>query len=350
MFRIFGLAGLMVMISLFFISCEKETSKEVLDGDFIVVAPGTTSGTALFFASGGLDSCTGFIVRGNYETNVPLDSSNTVEIEVNVTRVGDYRISSGTTNGVSFTAQGTFAVTGKQKVTMVGSGIPLKSGVYWYMAGSKSCRFRINFTGDAVIFNCKACAYTPMCDSSTYNYSDTVAGGSPVATAISYDQVTGADTVIDGMVFKKFLVTNGLSPVTYFNCTSGVTTMLAYNVTSAAFGGITLPKLRQTILKTNAPVGATWVDSVPLTVPGVTAIVTWKMEAKNISHTVAGQTYPDVIKVHMTIGTGGPGLNLTEGDFYYAKNVGLIENITYDATNNPPLQNFHRILTSYNIP
>jgi len=189
MFRFFGFAGFFFLISLTLISCEKETSKEVPDGSIISVVPGTTTGSALFFTSGGLDSCTGAVVNGVYETNVPLDNSNTVEIEVNVTRVGDYSIKSGTTNGVFFSAQGTFTVTGKQRVTLVGSGIPLKSGIYWYMAGARSCRFKINFIGGAVLFNCKECTYTPMCDGSVYSYSDTSATGAATSTQVNFSQI-----------------------------------------------------------------------------------------------------------------------------------------------------------------
>jgi hypothetical protein len=350
MFRHFGNALFFFLISLTIISCEKETSKEVPDGSIISVVPGTTSGSALFFTSGGLDSCTGAVINGVYETNIPLDNSNTVEIEVNVTRVGDYTIKSGTTNGVFFSAQGTFTVTGKQRVTLVGNGIPLKSGVYWYMAGARSCRFKINFIGGPVPFNCKECAYTPMCDGSVYSYSDTSATGAATTTQVSFSQIQSGDTVIDGMIYKRFLVTNGLSPVTYYNCTSGITTMLGFNVSAPSFGGVTVPKLRQTILKANAPVGASWVDSFDLPTPGVKGIITWEVTAKNISHTILGQTYNDVIKMHMTIGTTIAGTNITEGDFYYAKLVGLIDNIMYDAVSVPSVQNFHRILMGYNIP
>ena len=64
-----------------------------------------------------------------------------------------------------------------------------------------------------------------------------------------------------------------------------------------------------------------------------------------------GDTYNDVIQVHLTVSIEVPllgSIDLTESDYYYANNVGLIENETYDALVGSPI--VHRVLDSYSIP
>jgi hypothetical protein len=74
-----------------------------------------------------------------------LGTGNTVSINVNVTSIGAYSITTGTVNGISFSNSGNLNVTGPQTVTLLGSGTPLAPGAYNYTANGNpgSCDFSV---------------------------------------------------------------------------------------------------------------------------------------------------------------------------------------------------------------
>ena len=73
--------------------------------------------------SGG--SCNNTSVNGSYETGIPLTGANNVQIEVDVTKIGDWSMSTNTVNGYGFSGNGSYSVTGTQMVTLDGSGTPV---------------------------------------------------------------------------------------------------------------------------------------------------------------------------------------------------------------------------------
>lgn len=69
--------------------------------------------------------CTTAFEDGLYETNLQLNCSNTITVQVNVTALGPYTITSTPVNGMTFTATGTFTMLGgPQPILFVGSGTP----------------------------------------------------------------------------------------------------------------------------------------------------------------------------------------------------------------------------------
>lgn len=95
--------------------------------------------------------CNSMVVRGNYAPNIPMNTTNTISLNVNVEYVGDYTISTNTVNGVSFTASGTFASTGLQEVVLSGNGMPLNGGLHRFTlttnstTGGNNCNTAIEF-------------------------------------------------------------------------------------------------------------------------------------------------------------------------------------------------------------
>ena len=108
-----------ILITFLFSSCLKEYSNE--SGNF---NGGNSAGTAVFSLRGSPDSCANIVVGGTYIKGVPLNSSDTIILSVNVDSIGTYAITTGTVNGMSFNASGTFTYSGVQKVTLYGSGEP----------------------------------------------------------------------------------------------------------------------------------------------------------------------------------------------------------------------------------
>jgi hypothetical protein len=92
-------------------------------------------------------NCSNINVNGTYIVGKPLSNdTNTVTVQVNVTAIGSYNISTNTVNGYSFSAVGNFTTTGVQTVTLKGSGTPGGTGTnsFTVTAGTSTCNFSVN--------------------------------------------------------------------------------------------------------------------------------------------------------------------------------------------------------------
>ena len=99
------------------------------------------------FTLGGPGGCVNPVVSGTYQTGTFLNTTNNVLITVNVTTVGAYYISTDSTNGIGFSASGTFTATGPQTVLLTGYGVPNSPGtqVLTTMAnGVTGCTFSVD--------------------------------------------------------------------------------------------------------------------------------------------------------------------------------------------------------------
>jgi hypothetical protein len=88
-------------------------------------------------------TCTGTTITGTYSTDVVLDTTNLIRLQVNVTTAGAYTISTNTANGIRFSGTGTLSFTGPQTITLAGSGIPLNQGDFTFSITGASCSFTI---------------------------------------------------------------------------------------------------------------------------------------------------------------------------------------------------------------
>lgn len=68
-------------------------------------------------------NCSSIVVNGNYVKGVVLNSSNTIQISVNVSVAGSFSITTPETNGISFSASGNLSL-GTQTITLMGTGAP----------------------------------------------------------------------------------------------------------------------------------------------------------------------------------------------------------------------------------
>ncbi len=68
--------------------------------------------------------CSSAIVQGEYYKNQPLTASNSIKVNINVSKIGSYNIYTENKNGISFSSKGTFSSIGTQSITLTGSGIP----------------------------------------------------------------------------------------------------------------------------------------------------------------------------------------------------------------------------------
>lgn len=100
---------------------------------------------ATFALSGSPGNCTGAVINGTYTAGTALTAANTAVIYVNVTSPGNYAIATTTVNGISFSASGTFNLTGPQQVTLTGTGTPTVAGPFNYplTGGGNTCVFSV---------------------------------------------------------------------------------------------------------------------------------------------------------------------------------------------------------------
>lgn len=86
-----------------------------------------------------LGDCLPKTVNGVYEENRALvAASNTITVDVNVTRTGSYVVTTDTVNGCYFRGTGIFTATGNNTVTLRGNGTPFQDGTFNYIVSFDS--------------------------------------------------------------------------------------------------------------------------------------------------------------------------------------------------------------------
>jgi hypothetical protein len=186
----------------------------VFDSSFcffsLIVSPAGAPG-ANYTLSSAAGMCSGAIPQGTYTVGVPLDTSNKVPIQVNVTSVGPYSVTTGNINGMTFSASGTFTSTGVQTVTLRGTGTPSTSGpnTIPISAGGTTCNFVVNVMAGAGAASYSLVGSPGTCTSA--NVQGTYTAGTALATANKVTLQVNVTTVgtysvttatVNGMTFS----------------------------------------------------------------------------------------------------------------------------------------------------
>ncbi|MDO6432857.1 hypothetical protein Q4E93_19775 [Flavitalea sp. BT771] len=95
--------------------------------------------------------CYPYTVHGTYYNGIPAPDTNYVEIHVDVTSPGSYKITTQQENGVSFSASGTFTDTGLNVVHLKSTGTFLADTIIDFHTSfdSTSCIFRVSIEDSA---------------------------------------------------------------------------------------------------------------------------------------------------------------------------------------------------------
>lgn len=113
-----------------FTSCQKELSAET----------GSALGTLTKDAGG---NCTGSLASGAYKKDTALNATNFVDVQVDITNVGIYIITTDTVNGYYFRATGVTPLPGANTIRLIGFGKPIVAG---------TDLFKVKFNGDVCEF------------------------------------------------------------------------------------------------------------------------------------------------------------------------------------------------------
>ncbi len=128
---IFSFIIIAVLAVLLLVTCAKEYSYE--GGPF-----------AVYTLAGSPTQCTQANVNGHYYAGIETDSSNSVQVTVNVTVAGRFNIYTTQVNGLTFSSSGNFSDTGSYSVTLNCSGVPDSAGNFVVaIPGSNGCYFNL---------------------------------------------------------------------------------------------------------------------------------------------------------------------------------------------------------------
>lgn len=125
-----------------FSSCQKQLGYTVLD------AKGTLK-------DNGSGDCLPVTIYGSYQKDTLLLSSNSVDVQVNFSQLGNYNIKTDTINGYSFSATGTAAIQGLNTIHMHASGRPIlpEVDVFHVKFDTSTCEINIIVTGAGAAAN-----------------------------------------------------------------------------------------------------------------------------------------------------------------------------------------------------
>jgi hypothetical protein len=110
---------------------------------------GNTGSTAEYTLVSSGTGCADVSVEGNYNKGVALSSGNKATIQVNVTRVGTWNITTQTVDGMTFSGSGTFSATGPQSISLAATGTPAETGSFDFpfSTGTADCNFAVPVIG-----------------------------------------------------------------------------------------------------------------------------------------------------------------------------------------------------------
>lgn len=297
----------------------------------ITVQPSGGGGPAIYTLNGAPGACTGAVSAGTYTVATALTAANTVTLNVTVATIGTYSITTNTSNGMSFTASGSFTTTGPQPVVLTGTGTPAAAGAsnFTGTAVVSTCTFSITVTGAAPPPNTD---YIP--ETAFSNWSDKLVGG--VAGDTSYIQVSANTVVRNGVTYKIFELKDVGTP--YDSILHRKNGGLYYQLYDDDYGFDNPFNAEGLLLDSNLAINATWntnLGSNSISGTPVTVNIDAKIIDKGAAVTIAGNTYTNVIKVTYTynynLGAGSTAFAVEE--VWYAKGKGTI----YDKINDVPV-------------
>lgn len=184
--------------------------------------------------------------QGTYYVGIETNSTNTLNVFVDVQSTGYWNIYTNTVNGVSFSGTGTFTSTGIHQIELLATGTPIASGIQSYTIYSNSDPVS---TCSGVQVNVASVAYTIDCSNAIVNGSYMQAVQTTSVNTITLPinvTATGTTSIntntVNGLTFSSgsiSLSSLGQQNVTLTASgipTNGVTTEFTVSASSGATG------------------------------------------------------------------------------------------------------------------
>lgn len=229
--------------------CSKDKSETPTTG---TDSTGTSGGTAEY----ALNSCNDVSIAGTYQIKKALGTDAQISLKLNVTKAGDWTITTSTVNGISFSGSGKFTETGAQVVTLQGKGTPTAEGKsdITYKIGSTSCSVAATISGEIPVITSEY-YYTMSVDGKTVTQVVTEANGyiaSSGSSSYGEDAVYGGGILWDGFGTKPTVTTEiGIDVGTLHN---------SYSASNATFKAFFAPGTRKYSKDAAEGVRVVWTD------------------------------------------------------------------------------------------
>jgi hypothetical protein len=276
-------------------------------------------------------NCTGTTFgSGVYSVNNPVGATHTVTLNVNVTNVGIYTINTGAvSNGLTYTATGTFTTLGANTVTLTASGTPVAGGSFNYTvsSGTSNCSFSINVL---VIPPPPVANLDYIPQTSFSNWSNKIMATPTPNPDTTFTQVSVNSKTFGANSYKIFeqKVQGNPTDSLFFRKNGG----MYYQYIDGNLGVLDNPINKEyLVLDSNLAVNATWVVNLGPNVAQGFPIDNIKIDAKILSkgttETVQSIAYPNVIKVtyNYTAVVFGFPTPVASEERWFAKGIGIIK-------------------------
>ncbi len=300
----------------------------------ITVQPAAANGTAGYVLQTNGTTCLDYIVQGICTAGSPLSAANTITIKVLVNSIGSYSLSTTASNGIQFSASGTFTATGVQTVILTGSGTPVNAGVLLILLSnsSGSCSIQLNIEPAS-----SATDYFPRTANNNWTYEIDDAA-TDTARFFSLPSVKNSN----GYNYNIFMVSTGTTPDSAGYYRKSGADYFRY-MDMGDFIGFDQPLWAEYIFLKEAAAGTNWKTAAyqgTVTIapyPPQTLIIRFSntVLAKDISVAVTTSTgtvnYSNVIVMEEKYERfeSGAWVNISPvvGSLkrYYAKNIGMIK-------------------------
>lgn len=315
----------LLTVLLFFSACKKELSLEVSG------LGGQAKGT-LTDSSG---NCKDIDVRGTYVVDQAVTDSNYLLVKMNFTAQGKYKISSDTVNGMWFVDSGFALQNGAAIVKVRAHGKPIlpQQSDFILTFNGTYCAFSVITINPGVNND-----YFPNTFGSswTYQYIPTLLPNNNEFTTTVLTSTYNIDT-LTFFEYQQVDLQNNQSSYYFAKDGKGnhyAFSTIEYDYTLVLDSIVPVKYISYPFLKEGASVGDTW----EVVQPGVswyksksgTSKAIFTVVQKGGSYVAGGQTYSDVIIMKREIQfqeTGGVYTKISEGNAYYARNVGLVDQV-----------------------
>ncbi|NOT50611.1 MAG: hypothetical protein HOP10_04980 [Chitinophagaceae bacterium] len=130
-------------------------------------------------------NCGSAVINGFYELNSDMNPCNTVNIDVNVTTIGTYVITT-TQAGITFARSGSFAATGVTNITLQATGRPTSSGVKTFsFPAPSSCSFNVTVDAESPPYGWNF-TITNLTPSAAYRGQDDISQLAPAGPGVAF--------------------------------------------------------------------------------------------------------------------------------------------------------------------
>jgi len=284
---------------------------------------------AAFTLQGAGAACMNATVGGSFVKNQALTAASKVDVQVNVTTIGSYTLSTNTVNGFSFSGTGNFTAPGLQTISFRANGTPLNVGptTFTLTAGANTCTFSATVTATTTPPPVPSNDHFPLTVNSWWSYDD------PNTVGDTVKRLNKGPGTLNNNTYQEFVETDetGQAESYYFRKAGNDYFEYAF-VDAYSILTFTTPIEGDILfLKENLTTGATWNSTEWTgTENGVAKKLRYSFTCTdaNASFTVGGKSFTNVYKI-----TFKPQVSTAGGAFtdealtwtaYYAKGIGLI--------------------------